>query len=64
MAFLATHGVDERLQAEAASIKGLNRVLAEPLLLGPIAELSFLLVGEEGKVIVVLRVPLRHLLGG
>lgn len=63
MTFLATERIDERLQAEAASIEGLNRVLPKSLLLGSIPELSFLLIGEEGKVVVVLRMPLRHLLG-
>lgn len=36
MAFLAAHGVYEGLQAEAASIEGLDGILAQPLLLGPI----------------------------
>lgn len=53
--------VDERLEAEAAGVEGLDGVLAEPLPLGAVPELPLLLVGEEGEVVVVLRVPLRHL---
>ena len=36
VAFLAAAGIDEGLEAEAASIEGLDRILAEPLLLGPV----------------------------
>lgn len=60
VALLAAHGVDEGLEAEAACIEGLNRVLPEPLLLRPVPKLPLLIVREEREVIVVLRVPLRH----
>lgn len=36
MAFLATHGVDEGLQAEATSVEGLDGVPAKSLPLGSI----------------------------
>lgn len=62
MTFLATQRVDERFQAETTSVEGLYRILSKPLLLRSIAELPLLVVGEEGKIIVVLRVSLRHLL--
>ena len=61
MALLATHGVDEGLEAEAAGVEGLDGVPAEPLLLGAIPKLALLLIREEREVVVVLRVPLRHL---
>ena len=61
MAFLARQGVDEGLQAEATSVEGLDRVLPKALLLSPEPELALLVVREEGEVVVVLRVPLRHL---
>lgn len=36
VAFLATQGIDEGLQAEGASVEGFDRVFAEPLSLGPV----------------------------
>ncbi|RRT39896.1 hypothetical protein B296_00036510 [Ensete ventricosum] len=53
--------VDEVLEAEATRVKGPDGVPAEPLPLRAVSELEFFLVGAECKVIVVLRVPLRHL---
>ena len=61
MAFRAGHGVDEGLQAERASVEGLDGVLTQPLLLSPESQLPLLIVREEREVVVVLRVPLWHL---
>lgn len=57
----AAERVDERLEAEAAGVEGLDGVLAEALPLRAVPELPLLLVREEGEVVVVLRVPLRHI---
>jgi len=57
----AAERVDERLEAEAAGVKGLDGVLPQALPLRAVAELPLLLVREEGEVVVVFRVPLRHL---
>lgn len=54
VAFLATQGIDKRLQAKATCIKGLYRVLAEPLLLRAISELTLLIVREKGEIVIVL----------
>ena len=61
MSLGAAERVDERLEAEAAGVKGLDGVLPQALPLRAVAELPLLLVREEGEVVVVLRVPLRHL---
>lgn len=57
----AAERVDERLEAEAACVEGLDGVLPQALPLRAVPELPLLLVREEGEVVVVLRVPLRHL---
>lgn len=57
---LATKRIDEGLEAEAACVKGLDGILAEPLPLRAVSELPLLLVREEGEIVVVLRVTLRH----
>ena len=57
----AAERVHERLEAEAAGVEGLDGVLSQTLPLRAVPELPLLLVREEGKVVVVLRVPLRHL---
>lgn len=36
VAFLAAERIDEGLEAEAASVERLDRIFAEPLLLGPV----------------------------
>ena len=61
VAFLAREGLDERLEADAAGVERLDGVFPEPFSLGSIAELPLLIVGEEGEIVVVLRVTLRHL---
>ena len=59
--FLAREGLDERLEADATDVERLDGVFPEPFSLGSIAELPLLIVGEEGEIVVVLRVTLRHL---
>lgn len=61
MALGAAERVDERLEAEAAGVEGLDGILPQALPLRAVPKLPLLLVREEGEVIVVLRVPLRHL---
>lgn len=62
MALLAAERIDEGFKAETTGVKGLDRVPPKPLLLRPVSKLSLLIVREEGEIVVVLRVPLRHLL--
>jgi hypothetical protein len=57
----AAERADERLEAEAAGVEGLDGVLSQALPLRAVPELPLLLVREEGEVVVVFRMPLRHL---
>lgn len=60
MTLLAAERIDEGLEAETTGVEGLDRVPPKPLLLRPVSKLSLLIVREEGEIVVVLRVPLRH----
>lgn len=60
--FLAAQRVDEGLQTQTTDVERLDGVLAEPLLLRSVPEFSLLVVGEEGEIVIVLRVSLRHVL--
>jgi len=57
----AAERVDERLEAEAAGVEGLDGVLSQTLPLRAVSELPLLLVREEGDVIVLLRMALRSI---
>nr|GMD83157.1 hypothetical protein B296_00036510 [Ipomoea batatas] len=51
---------NKMITRQTANVEGLDGVLAEPLLLRSISELSLLVIGEKGEIVIVLRVSLRH----